>query len=210
MTTRSRTLIQAETCAGDVGGRETSRKAIHAAVSVAAAGVVWQLPVGLTRPLLIVAFLVAVLIDWLRRRSPRVRGVFQRHFGPMLRHREAQRWTGATTLAAGFALAALVAPPFVAAIAILTAGLSDAAAALVGRRFGRHRTVAGKSLEGSVACFVVALGLFWLAPGTTLAAAATLALLLTAIELVPLPVDDNLVLPLAAAILYGSLVTFGL
>lgn len=69
---------------------------------------------------------------------------------------------------------------------------ADAAAALVGVPLGRHKFF-GKSLEGSTACFVASMlvGLVFLHPGWALAA----AVLVTAIELAPLPWNDNFWIP---------------
>lgn len=187
-----------------MGGREVSRKAIHVAVSIAAAGMVWQLPIEVTRPLFAGAFLVALLVDVLRRRIAGLGRLFERAFGAMLRTRESMRLTGATTLAAGFAIAVVVFPPRIATVGILIAGLADAAAALVGRRYGRHRNRNGKSLEGSLACFATALILAWVTPDVDFAGAFMLALGLTVLEAAPLPVDDNLVLPIVAAVLYWA------
>lgn len=189
-----------------MGGREVSRKAIHAAVSVAAAGMVWQLPAELTRPLFAAAFLVVFLVDVLRRRIGGLGRLFDRAFGAMLRTRESMHLTGATTLAAGFAIAVLVLPPRTAAVGILIAGLADAAAALVGRRYGRHRIRNGKSLEGALACFATALILAWVMPDVGFMGALILALGLTLLEAAPLPVDDNLVLPIVASVLYWAAV----
>lgn len=186
----------------DVGGREASRKAVHIAVSIAAAGIVWQLPLTSTRPLFIAAFVLALGVDLLRRRSTHLGRLFERAFGAMLRSRESRQLTGATTLAAGFALTVLLTPPQIAAVGILVAGLADAAAALVGRRYGRHRIRNGKSVEGGAASFVTSLLLLGLAPGTNLLGALIIAPVLTLLEIAPLPVDDNVVLPIAAALLY--------
>lgn len=88
-----------------------------------------------------------------------------------------------------------------ATAALLCLCFGDIAAALVGRAWGRTKVRWGereKSLEGSIACFAAC----WVScaaagvgagPSAAAAAAATIA------EFLPLPVDDNLWLPVAAA-----------
>ena len=74
---------------------------------------------------------------------------------------------------------------------------SDAAAALIGVRYGRHKF--GKiSLEGSAACFFVSVvvGLFFL----ELPMALLAAVFVTIVEAVPLPYNDNLWIPLLSAV----------
>jgi dolichol kinase len=75
-------------------------------------------------------------------------------------------------------------------------GLGDAAAALVGKRFGRHRTSSGKSWEGFAAGLgvnvAVALAISTLAPTLPLVAALAGAFAAALLELLDLPADDNL------------------
>lgn len=180
-----------------VDGRESSRKALHIAASLAAAGIAWQLPTAASRGLFAGAVLIALAVELVRHLSPAAR-FFDRAFGPMLRTRESRGLTGATTLAIGFAIAALLPRPFGGA-GILAAGLGDAAGALVGRRFGRRRTRSGKSLEGSLACFAAAFVAAWASPGLGPGPAIVVALVTTLLEALPLPSDDNLILPPASA-----------
>ena len=70
---------------------------------------------------------------------------------------------------------------------------SDVASALIGVRFGRHRTIAGRSLEGSLAFFAVSLivGLFFLPPLIALEG----TVFVSVVELLPLPGNDNFWVP---------------
>ena len=66
----------------------------------------------------------------------------------------------------------------------------DAVAALAGKAWGKHKIYAGKSLEGSLACFIVCFiaGLFLL-PTWQFAFAG--ALIAAFIETIPWPLNDN-------------------
>ena len=135
-------------------------------------------------------------------------------FGKMLRDKvKPGQWIvsgGAPVLAAALLVNVLF-PPFIAASSLAVMLTGDAAAALVGRKFGRHKTVNGKSWEG-FASFILAgfcalsivlsiLGLFyafwfWGLIGVILAAVAELFQK-------QLKVDDNFSIPLCVgAVLY--------
>ncbi len=182
------------------GGREISRKLIHLAGSLAAALIMLLTPPRPARAIILAAAATAIVTELIRRLSPRGNRLFKQLFGTMLRTRERGGITGATTLALGFAAAAFVAPPTLAAAGILMAGIGDAAGALIGRYFGRHRLAGGKSLEGSAACFIAASAVALLIPGITIAMAMAAALVTTLLEAAIGTFDDNLILPLAAAL----------
>lgn len=182
-----------------VEGYEIARKLVHSASSITAAAIVLRAPRGIAITILLAALILALSIEGIRRLNPRVGGAFNRTFGGMLRPHERTRITGATTLATGFLAAAILTPPLFAAIGILMAGLGDAAGALVGRHFGKHRLPGGKSIEGSIACFVTAYIVATVIPGPTTVAALGAALVTTLAEAVRLPIDDNLFLPVASS-----------
>ena len=137
-------------------------------------------------------------------------------FGKMLRNEvKPGQWIvsgGAPVLAAALMVNVLF-PRFIAAPALAVMLTGDAAAALIGRRFGKHRTVNGKSWEGFAAFVVVGfaalaavlaiVGLFrafwlWGLLGVLLAAVAELFQK-------QLKVDDNFSIPLCVGVvLYAA------
>lgn len=104
-------------------------------------------------------------------------------------------------------LTLLTFPKTLALIAIYTLAIADPASALVGITWGRHRIVAGKTLEGSAAFFVatavivaVVLRVTTIVPAGPIALAALgIGLLAAGVEMLPLRVDDNLTIPLFVA-----------
>ena len=156
--------------------RELARKAFHVA-SVVLPLLVWVAPRWLSLAVLLPAAAVALGVDWTRLRWRAPRYWFLRYTRRMLRHHERRGFAGATYMAVAYAAAVLLFPRPVAVLAMLFNGLGDAAAALVGRRYGRRRTAWGKSWEGFAAGLAV-----------DLAVAAAVATL----EFLDLPVDDNL------------------
>lgn len=190
---------------------EAVRKTIHVLASLGAAGAVWWLPPLHAATLLAAGTLVALGVELARHTSGGFRTAFHSRLGPLLRDGEARRLTGATTLALGYTAAALLFPGLPTLLGILVAGVADAAAAVVGKRFGRTRYPGGKSLEGSLAFLVVVLPLVLTIAGLPLAGAILLALVLTAVEAPSLPVADNLYLPIVtAAAVQGAAALTGL
>lgn len=178
---------------------EAARKGVHVLVSLVAAGVVWALPTEVAAVIIAGATFVALSVETARRASDAFGSFFDRQVGHLLRSRERERLTGATLLAIAYTLTVVLFPGGPALVGILVAGVADAAAAVVGKRFGRWRYPGGKSVEGSLVFLTVVLVTLLLATGLTGPAAAGVALLLTAIEAPSLRVDDNLYLPILTA-----------
>jgi dolichol kinase len=82
---------------------------------------------------------------------------------------------------------------------MLYLALGDSAAALFGKKHGHTRTWYDKTLEGSIACFVVCAlaGLFFFKPTFAILGAACAAV----IEILPWPLNDNFWMPLVSACL---------
>jgi dolichol kinase len=180
---------------------EAIRKGIHILASALAAAVLLALPRDAAGIVFAAATLVALSVEVGRRANVAFGARFDRALGQLIRPSESRRLTGATTLAIGFTVAVVLFPAPAALAGILVAGVADAVAAVVGRRFGRHRYPWGKSVEGSLAFFVIVTGIFVLTPrGLSLPVAAGIALLLTVLEALALPADDNLYLPAATAL----------
>jgi dolichol kinase len=115
----------------------------------------------------------------------------------------AERWDIATAplyLAAGVVISLVVFPPPSGYVGITVVALGDGAAKIVGRRWGRTTIPFSKpkKLEGSIAGVAVS------ALAASLYASPSKALLAAivgmTIEALPLPINDNLLIPLAASL----------
>lgn len=173
---------------------------------MAAASVFPLLALALQENVFVAALLAAtvawVVADCVRLLAPPLNRLFHRSFGALLRPREEERITGATYVLLGTLAAFLAFERDVAVVGVLFTAVGDPVAALAGSRFTRGR-VWGKSPAGSVAMAAAAMAVFgalrltravevgWLA-------AAAGALAAAVVELLPLPLDDNLRIPLAA------------
>ncbi len=143
--------------------------------------------------------------------SPRLREFMNTRFRLIAHPHEMHRITSSSWYSLGLAAAMVISggvgPAAYLGAAIL--GFSDPAAGLVGRRFGRHRIVNGRSVEGSAAFVVAGLvagiaALLLSGSVASLPVAAILALgaVLPAalVELFVRRIDDNLTIPVAAAL----------
>ncbi|HEV2146589.1 MAG TPA: hypothetical protein VGR37_04165 [Longimicrobiaceae bacterium] len=196
--------------------RELSRKAFHLA-SIVLPLLVWLAPRSLAVAVLVPTAAVALATDLARLRIRWPRYHFLRLTRAMLRPHERRGLAGATYMAVAYALALLLFPKTLAVAAMLYNGLGDAAAALVGKRWGRRRTSWGKSWEGFGAALAVnlavGLALGALDPRFPLLGAVVGALAAAALEMAPLPLDDNLRVTLgggaaawlASALVWGAL-----
>ncbi len=176
---------------------EKGRKALHAALSLGAAGVAAWLAPTAAAVVLAAATSVALMVELGRRLSRSVAGAFRR-LAPMLKEDEAGGLTGATTLSMGFTVAAVLFPGTPALAGILFAGLGDPAAAVAGRRWGRIRYPGGKSVAGSGTFLLVALAV-GLALGLPPRVTVIAGLLVTVVEAFSLRLDDNVYLPVLGA-----------
>jgi dolichol kinase len=114
---------------------------------------------------------------------------------------------GAPVLAAALLVNVIFpAPVAAAALAVMLTG--DAAAALIGRKFGRHKIVNGKSLEGCIAFILVGYGALAAVlaiagmPGNFFRWGIAAVILAAVVELFQkqLKLDDNFTIPLSVGI----------
>lgn len=160
--------------------------------------------------------IVALTLDVLRARYAPVHVFIDRFFGFMMRPAEKKHessrlvFNGATWTTVSFTLLILIFPDPIAVVAFSIFMIGDAAAALVGIRWGRHPFARGRStIEGSATFFVSAaciafliaapaspVALFSVAPSSLLAG----VFVATALEAYPLQINDNLLAPMGAAL----------
>lgn len=147
-------------------------------------------------------FLMVLMLEVARLRIPSFnRFVFDR-FGGFIRENEASRPTGTAPYVLGIGLSLLLYRSDIATAAICFLAFGDVAATMVGERYGRTKLWGEKSLEGALAFVAVAAAAGFLLPltGIHLMPGVILIGILVAagVELLPLPVNDNLVIPLVS------------
>jgi dolichol kinase len=156
--------------------------------------------------LLAPAALVAGAADVTRAYSESVNAVIRGIFGALMRAEELPaprtgvQFNGATCVLVGAAVMVALFPLRIAVPVLVMAMLADAAAALVGRRWGRHTWGAlSATVEGTTAFIVTGLGVMAFFSSVALGPAAGGVLVGAGIEALPLPVNDNIRVPVAAA-----------
>jgi len=138
---------------------------------------------------------VALILDVVRLYNPEANRLFFRLLRPLASPRERDRLASSTWYLAGVGAVMLSFDTDVAAIGILVLALADPAAGYVGRRWGRMRLGLG-TVAGSMTFFVVSVAVF--AAFYSLPLALAMALVVTTLEAVPIPLDDNFTIPLVA------------
>jgi dolichol kinase len=168
--------------------------------------------------ILLATFLVWIILETARMKSQTVNDFFHKCLGSMLREEESDAMTGATYIILSSLICSIIFKDhaLIAAMVLSTFIWGDAVAALVGQSMGRIK-IGKKSLEGSLACFVLCLLSFFLIFPVTphlltewkgaippvLAIIASLCV--TVLELFPIQIrnfviNDNLIVPIVTGL----------
>lgn len=186
---------------------ELGRKGLHLLALVIPLGMWWVgMPTALY--LLVPMALLAVTADIARAYSQRFNALIRWIFGFLMRAEELPpvgsvvRFNGATCVLVGASLLAILFPLRIAVPVLVMAMLADAAAALVGRRIGRHHWGRWPStVEGTAAFVATGLGVIFCFPSVALGPAIAGVIGAGVAEAVPLPFNDNIHVPLVAAVI---------
>ena len=148
-----------------------------------------------------VFFIIVLALDAARLIAPAWNQLIFTRFGSFVRENEKRKLSGSPTYILGVGLSLYWYAPQVATAAICFLAIGDVAATTIGERWGKTK-IGQKSLEGTAAFVVAALcaGLLLSFAGIHLPAWILVVGALTAAcaELLPIPVNDNLVIPLTA------------
>lgn len=146
-------------------------------------------------------FLLVLTLDLIRLNVPSINRVILTKFSSFIRANEEHRLTGTGPYVLGIGLSLFLYRVDIAAAAICFLAFGDVAATTIGERYGRTK-IGKKSLEGSLAFAIAAVAAGLLLPlvGITVVPGVILfgAIVAAGVELLPLPVNDNLVIPLVS------------
>ncbi len=190
---------------------EVRRKALHLGALVLPAA---MLVLGRPAAALVLGpvAVLAVGLDWARVRVEPARRLLHTVFSGLMRPEEIPPLgapvvlNGATWMCVASAVVAAVFPPGVAAASMAMLMVGDGAAAVVGRRWGRTTWPDGrKTVEGTLAyaatAFAVGLGVVaWPGSGLGAWACAAGAAVGAVAEMAPIPLNDNVRVPLLAGL----------
>lgn len=191
---------------------EAIRKAVHA-FSIIIPLFYFFAPRGITLLILMPAFVTAIILDLARMTENPIWTKFGVHlFGKMIRPKEKEGFTGSSYILTTDFLAILMFDKPVAVCAMAFIALGDATAAMVGRRWGRHK-FGNKSFEGSSGFFVAAaicailLHLVYHDSFPLIVGLAG-ALLATFVEALSTRSDDNLTVPIISGLFMQIFLAF--
>jgi dolichol kinase len=185
-----------------------ARSIFHVGSALVALACLHWLP---SRAWIIGVALTFALAGWtmeiIRHVSPAANAKMMVFWGPVAHPHERTGINSATWYTTALVVLALFAPIRSAEIGVVVLGLADPAAGLIGRRFGRTRLRANRSLEGSLGFVVVgalaAAGWLSLVHAVPLSAIAVLAgvggLAGALTELGSTRLDDNFTIPVMVA-----------
>lgn len=159
----------------------------------------WLLPRGFVLWGFGILISIVIIGEIVRLRVPAFNERLLNLLGGIHREEETKKLSGLPWTLSGSFLTILLFPNrTVVLVSFFYLAFGDAIAALAGKQFGKRRICGAKTLEGSMACFLVCLaaGLPFL-PWKTAVAGAFCA---TLIELVPWPLNDNFWMPIFSAL----------
>ena len=190
---------------GEISYRnEVIRKAIHLC-SLSIPIIYHFVTRDLALMMLVPVTIFVLVVDLGRYAHPALGGWFNTLFGWLLRKHESdrgrKRLNGATYVLISATLCVLFFPKPVMITAFSVLVLGDLTAALIGRRFGRHKLF-NKSWEGTIAFFLVGFAAVSLNPyalqGARGVALGAFAVAVGAfVEALPWPIDDNFSVPIS-------------
>jgi glycerol-3-phosphate acyltransferase PlsY len=179
------------------------RGLLHILVGLGLAAIIFLLPRNWAIFLIGLATLLLLSGDLLRLRWRVLRSWLQSILHTFLRNYESKRLLGATYLFVACLFTAVVFNRDVAILAISFMAVGDAVAGIIGRRFGRIHLFS-KNLEGTLAGLAgsIIAGFIWhyLGLGTSIPAIISGAVAASVIESLPLPIDDNVTMPIGAGV----------
>ena len=193
--------VRADDTVKDMGELKTEiiRKAIHFLIALSPS------MAAVNRSATVIFLMIGTLgyafMEYLRLSGVKV-PVISHLTGMASRPRDAGHFVmGPVTLGFGALLALLLYPSPVASIAIYALAFGDGIASLVGKFFGKMRPafLFGKSVEGSLACFVAVLVSAYAVSGN-MRIAFIAALTAAVAEALPLDDFDNLTIPITVGL----------
>jgi len=189
-----------------VNGWELLRKTVHVSAIVIPLGVWFLDPRYWRLPLYLAAALILAM-DLARLKHHRLRAYVRHMVGPSLRQHESRELTGASYMVLACLLVSEFYPLEIAVAAMGYLIVGDGVAGLIGKNWGRHPLAFGKSWEGTLSGLVANLAVGFLIFSRP-APAFLGALLGSLVELLPLPLDDNLAIPLLGGGILWAAIAF--
>ena len=137
-----------------------------------------------------------VTVDYFRFRIGWIQKWFRIFFSSMLRKHESEgKLTGATWAFIGATISVFLFEKDIAVLALLFMSVGDTVAALIGQQYGKIK-IGEKTIEGFAGGLVSCIFISIFFPSVIWINSIAGSLIASLIELSPIPVDDNLMIPL--------------
>lgn len=147
-------------------------------------------------------FMLVILFEWLRRKYTAINSWVFHYLQGFFKEKEKQSTTGMFYFVSGVLITVALYTKPVAITALLFLTFGDVAAVLIGKRFGRRKILGAKSLEGSVAFFLVTFWVgvmikkYFFSASLTNISIFSGALTATIAEALSSAIDDNFTVPI--------------
>ncbi len=138
----------------------------------------------------------SIIVDLIRIKKYHLGRVLTWVLRPILRRHERRGFTGSSYILLAMVLSIIFFEKRIAIAGISFIIVGDVAAALIGRIFGKIKVIEKKSMEGSSAFILSCVLIAWVVPGLPFWIGVVGACVATIIEALPLPIDDNFIVPL--------------
>ena len=156
-------------------------------------------------PKLLLFTILFLIIDFLKSQIKWISKLYTFLFKSILRENEIKEFTGASWFLLGDLISLLLFPEKIAIFSMFLLSVSDTAAALIGRLYGKTKIYL-KSLEGSFAFCISGFLVSILFTEIPILIKTLTVIFATMIELIPMKINDNLTIP----ILSGSFCYLGI
>lgn len=176
---------------------EIKRKSIHFLVLAIPIGY-YFLPKVIVLPIIALITAGFLMFDIFRLLHINFWTWLQKYMGDIFREHEHFKLAGSSYIMVGATISVVVFNKYIAILVLSFTVLGDIAAALIGKRFGKHKIWNQKTIEGSLAFFIVSFIISLVVPGIPLYIKIIACLIATLVESLPSFIDDNLTIPLIA------------
>lgn len=162
-------------------------------------------------PVVIVLSAFMIAVDLGRIKIQWLQNLYMMVLGKILRRHERDNtnslFTGGTYIVLSSLFCFLIFPKDIAISAMFITTFGDTAAALYGKYFGKIKMF-GKTLEGSLVFFITGCAILYfmgLLSGAFLIPALASLTITTVLELLPIPVDDNITIPVSFCLVFSGM-----
>ncbi|MBN1754609.1 hypothetical protein JW877_00210 [bacterium] len=176
---------------------EIKRKSIHFLVLAIPLGY-YFLPKSTVLLIILPLTIIALIFDLVRLVHIPFWRWLQKFMYDIYRKHEYTKIAGSTYILLGATLTVLLFNKYIAILVLSFTVLADTSAALIGKKWGKHKFLTNKTVEGTMAFLLTSLLIALIVPNLPLDIKLMACCIATIIEAMPSFIDDNITIPLIA------------